>query len=346
MGVHHTSAPRTHTQMAGGDGKDKKGEVQEYKFAVKPDTKSGWAGFKQFLWNSETSEFMGRTGLSWLKITVFYLIYYTFLAAFFLVCLLIFYKTLDLKQPRWQNDNGIIGANPGVGFRPRPHNDDIESTLIWFRHGDDNGNWKGWVERLEEFLGPYKNDTWKEQGIECGELASNKPGKHQICQINSQELFQGDCTKDNTYGYRTGTPCILLKLNKIYGWEPEPYEFNEDTDQMKEDKVPDHIQSLMEDNVNKERTAMNKRVWIDCHGENPADIENAGELIYYPDQGFSANYFPYQNQDGYLSPAVFVQLKNPKKGVMIAIECKAWAKNIEHDSMERRGLAHFEVMID
>ena len=29
-------------------------------------------------------------------------------------------------------------------------------------------------------------------------------------------------------------------------------------------------------------------------------------------QGFSAHYFPYENQDGYVSPAVFVQLKNPK----------------------------------
>ena len=28
---------------------------------------------------------------------------------------------------------------------------------------------------------------------------------------------------------------------------------------------------------------------------------------------------------------------------MIAIECRAYALNIEHDSMERRGLAHFEV---
>ena len=40
----------------------------------------------------------------------------------------------------------------GVGFRPLPHNKDIESTLIWFRHGDDNGSWKTWVERLEKFL--------------------------------------------------------------------------------------------------------------------------------------------------------------------------------------------------
>lgn len=102
----------------------------------------------------------------------------------------------------------------------------------------------------------------------------------------------------------------------------------------------------MEENVKNDKDALNNKVWIECKGENPADVENAGELIYYPDQGVSANYFPYRNQGGYLSPAIFIQLTNPKKGVMIAIECKAYAQNIVHDSMERRGLAHFEVMID
>ena len=48
------------------------------------------------------------------KIGVYYLIYYTFLAGFFMACLMIFYKTLDMKQPRWQNSNGIIGDNPGT----------------------------------------------------------------------------------------------------------------------------------------------------------------------------------------------------------------------------------------
>lgn len=28
---------------------------------------------------------------------------------------------------------------------------------------------------------------------------------------------------------------------------------------------------------------------------------------------------------------------------MIAVECRAWADNIQHDRMDRRGLAHFEV---
>jgi hypothetical protein len=57
--------------MAGGDGKaanDTKGPaVAQYQFAQKPVEKPGWEGFKEFIWNSETSEFLGRTGCSWCK---------------------------------------------------------------------------------------------------------------------------------------------------------------------------------------------------------------------------------------------------------------------------------------
>jgi len=33
-------------------------------------------------------------------------------------------------------------------------------------------------------------------------------------------------------------------------------------------------------------------------------------------------------------------------GVLINIECKAWAHNIRHDRAERRGSVHFELMVD
>jgi len=331
--------------MAGGDGKDKKSEPQEYKFATKPVVLTGWEGFSQFLWNSETSEFLGRTGMSWLKIGVFYIVYYALLAGFFMGMLLIFYQTLDDKVPRWQNSNGIIGGNPGVGYRPMPDNKSIESTLIWFRHGDDNGNWKPWAERLDDFLLPYKEDVdpkgEKVTRVECGELGTKPSGDNQVCMINREELFQGDCTAENHYGFSKGSPCILLKLNKIYGWFPDYYNASEIPEELPED-----LKTIIKTNADEGKEEHNRRVWIQCKGENPADVENAGEIVYYPNQGFSANFFPYKNQPGYLSPAVFMQLKNPRKGVMIAIECRAYAANILHDTMERRGLAHFEVMID
>ena len=39
----------------------------------------------------------------------------------------------------------------GVGYRPKPSMDYVESTLIHFRHGN-LGDWKPWSERLDTFL--------------------------------------------------------------------------------------------------------------------------------------------------------------------------------------------------
>lgn len=37
-------------------------------FYTRPAKLGKWEGFKQFLWNSETSECLGRTGSSWGKL--------------------------------------------------------------------------------------------------------------------------------------------------------------------------------------------------------------------------------------------------------------------------------------
>lgn len=349
--------------MAGGDGKKGEPAPTEYKFAQKPEVREGWDGFAHFVWNSETSEFLGRTGMSWLKIGIFYVIYYAFLAGFFIVMLLIFYQTLEEYRPKWRVENGIIGGNPGVGFRPRPEEAHIESTLIWFRSGDANGNWGDWVERYNKtFLKDYYEDqdnvefidkqtSVKTKKVDC-EVAP--PGTNQLCKVNRDKLFQGDCTYENNYGFKEGKPCIIIKLNKIYDWEPLEYdhEYNKPPSDFPKElngtfwANVEKQKELDKDDGNKDKEPLNDRVWIECHGQNPADVENMGPVVYYPEMGVSKRFYPYKNQDKYLSPVVFMQMQKPRQGVMIAIECKAWAKNIEHNSQERRGLAHFEVMID
>lgn len=78
-----------------------------------------------------------------MKITVFYIIYYTFLAGFFMLMLLAFFTTLYDEKPTWDaSSNGIIGTNPGVGYRPMPPDERIESTLVWYRHGNRVGKSK------------------------------------------------------------------------------------------------------------------------------------------------------------------------------------------------------------
>ena len=49
------------------------------------------------------------------QITVFYCIYYSCLAAFWLACLNIFFLTLPENKagPKWQKGDGLIGNNPG-----------------------------------------------------------------------------------------------------------------------------------------------------------------------------------------------------------------------------------------
>ena len=32
-----------------------------------------------------------------------------------------------------------------------------------------------------------------------------------------------ECSKPEKFGMYHGQPCLMLKLNKVFGWEPEPY---------------------------------------------------------------------------------------------------------------------------
>ena len=57
--------------------------------------------------------------------------------------------------------------------------------------------------------------------VECS--FAMEVGQGQYCKVKTDDLITGDCTKENNYGFEKGKPCILVKLNKIYGWKPEPY---------------------------------------------------------------------------------------------------------------------------
>ena len=52
-------------------------------------------------------------------------------------------------------------------------------------------------------------------------------------------------------------------------------------------------------------------VWVSCEGENPADVENIGPIQYIPRRGFPGYFFPFINNDGYLSPLVAVWFERP-----------------------------------
>jgi len=292
----------------------------------KDGKQSAAESFKLFIWNPNTREFCGRTGSSWVKILIFYIIFYLCLAAFWAIMLLIFYQTINNESPKWQGAESRIGTNPGLGFRPRPPPERVESTLIEFQRNNQD-SWNHYVSDLEEFLKPYKEHTpgsGEHISSRCSPGEEPEPGKYCMFDISK---INDNCTKAQNYGYGFGTPCILIKLNRIYGWKPEPL------DEQPQDWP---LGQKFERGI----------IQISCQGENAADVENIGPVEYYPSAGIPLYYFPFTNQQGYISPFVFVHFSKPTSNVLINVECKAWAKNIRHDRTDREGSVHFELMID
>jgi sodium/potassium-transporting ATPase subunit beta len=305
--------------------------------AIKPPDRTAWEGFKFFMYDPDKGAYLGRTPKSWGLISAAYLVYYIFLALFWTACLFIFFQTLDDKVPRWDTDESIIGCSPAIGVRPEQAYERIDSSMIMYNQAseaskENMAGWKEWVDRTTEFLEPYKNQDGAE---DCA--ASGPAGAGQVCKFDLNQL--GACAEGN-YGYDKGKPCIFLKLNKIYNLVHDYYNNT--------DAFPEKIPSNVKDRIAKlklEGDDMNQ-VWVNCHGENSADRESMGDIKYFPEAGaFHGKYYPYTNQDGYLTPVIAVQFLNPQAGQLLHIECRAYADNINYDRRDKIGKAHFEVLV-
>ncbi|KAK6632157.1 Sodium/potassium-transporting ATPase subunit beta-2 [Polyplax serrata] len=274
------------------------------------------------------------------QIILFYTIFYIVLSALFAFCMWVFFQTLDPRIPKWKLDESLIGTNPGLGFRPMPDTGNVESTLIWYK-GTDKENYKYWVKSLEEFLEVYRRPgltPGRGQNIYNCDY-SRKPGPGQVCDVDIRSW--DPCTVENDFNYHKASPCIFLKLNKIYGWVPEYYNSTEGLPDQMPEELKRHIREVARTRPHELNT-----IWVSCEGENPADIENLGPITYIPRRGFPGYFFPFENSEGYLSPLTAIHVKNPRSGVIINIECKAWAKNIKHNRQDRVGSVHLELMID
>uniref|UniRef100_A0A1B6KZH3 Sodium/potassium-transporting ATPase subunit beta n=1 Tax=Graphocephala atropunctata TaxID=36148 RepID=A0A1B6KZH3_9HEMI len=312
----------------------------EYTFYKPPEKTSIWVSFKKFIYNRETGQVLGRTAASWGKIGTFYLIFYSVLASMFGIMLWIFYHTLDPRMPRWILAESLIGKSPGLGFRPMPNDSDTRSTLIWYR-GKDSSTFELWTRTLDEFL-----DVYRRPGLTPGRGQNiyncdydRPPGRGQVCDVDVKNWYP--CTSENKFNYHHSGPCVFIKLNKIYGWHPDYYN---DTSTLP-DHMPDDLKSHIMSQKSVNPLFLNT-VWVTCEGEGSLDKENIGEIKYIPKQGFPGYFYPYVNTEGYLSPLVAIHFKRPKTGVIINVECKAWAKNLHHDRKEKIGVVHFELLID
>jgi len=300
--------------------------------------------FGTFLYNKAEGTVMGRTGSSWGKIGVFYVIFYSFLAVFFSINMAVFYQTLDTEvMPTYTPgaEGGSILQNAALGYRPLPMADNIESTLVWFNHSDPTSI-AHWVKSNNDFLAPY-NESAKLPGttyIDCSESVKPAAGSNEVCDLDLSALGDACSSNATQYGYADGAPCIFLKLNKMINWEPEVYATIDELDEDMPQDLKDHITEQAVGGVPP------KMIWMSCEGKYPPDVDTVGPITMLPHRGFPAYYFPYVNTPGYRAPIISLEFTKPEPNVVINVECKMWAKNVEHNRSKRFGLIDFELLVD
>lgn len=315
-----------------------------------------------FVWHPEKKEIFGRDGLSWAKLGLFYACFYMAIAGVFCTMVAIFMAIIDKREPTYYNEFSVmsaqkvdltyVGVNPGLGFRPQK---DALTTLIRVKSSEKNelhpNSYIHYVRLLDDFLSNYLiTDKRGEQIINCD--ANSDPvyleqqfHLNKVCRFEIVEMFgpENMCLQTRNYEYDKSKPCVLLKLNRIYGWKPEAYGPS--------DPLPNELLPY-------ERfvRANPRNVFILCAGENQVDLDFTGEIVYFsltPDGKGKAPigyipffYFPYRNQDGYRSPLVFAYFRNITTNVLVNVMCKAYAKNIYRNNLYRIGAVHLEIIID
>merc|ERR1711970_1005402 len=294
--------------------------------AIKPVgwDRKGMEAFKYMLYNPDTGEILTRTPLSWALITGFYIIYYGLLVCFWAACLNIFFLTLPEPEngPRWQQDR--IGKTPGVGMRPHPTDERIDSQMFYLKRSDPDENPTNslgegdknidYAVRLRNYREKHYNDSKGPLGTE-GECSAN------IVRAENQDPCKFDFEGfDECDQYPYGFTIKGEDLNAMTDGLKKIIESGEVTDQ----------------------------IWIDCKGRNAADQEHV-KFTYYPaTQGIPIKYFPYMGGN-YQAPVVAVQLNlnNPKDfGQLIHVECRAWYKDLKHNARDKKGMFMFEMMLD
>jgi sodium/potassium-transporting ATPase subunit beta len=306
-----------------------------YEFPYRKPPELGWIdSWKKEIWNPETRQVLGRTGKNWGGVFIFYVIFFGALFGLFAICVKCMLWIYDDKQPRYLMDYSIIGSRPGLGFRPMS---DDATALVWYRASNES-DCRHWTDLLDKFLEPYRVPQKLPGGGKNQQVCDfdQPPQEGKVCAVNVKSFHP--CTMEMGYGFNRSSPCIFIKLNRIYGWMPEFYDRNK----LPED-MPNDLKTYIRNTDPKEMD----QIWLSCRGENPADRENIGPIKYIPGQGFPGYYYPYTNLDGYLSPLIAIHLLRPQLHTLINVECRAWAKNVVYmHKGKRQGYVHFEIMID
>ncbi|XP_067948683.1 sodium/potassium-transporting ATPase subunit beta-1-like [Watersipora subatra] len=306
--------------------------MTEYRQAhvEKEPTIGKWSSLISILrssYDADKKEFLGRTRFQWGRLVTMYACFYLGLGAFN-VCIWMTWSRiiLNLDDPIYSGDDGLA-YSPGVSHIPIL-DQERKSTLIRYRRS--NRTQTSYIRDLmyESFLSDYEPDQWTSENgnfIDCTDGRTD-PDPEKVCEFKLDYIRP--CVYEDFYGWFEGFPCMILKLNRINNWEPENYESI--------DEVPEEIKDIWRPNL----------IVVKCFGTDEVSKERLGPIDYYPEPGWSFDYFPFMGQQGYKSPLVAIRFQALPHRSLLFVTCKAYTKNMVHHDTYRLGLTKFEIMSD
>ncbi|XP_069745667.1 potassium-transporting ATPase subunit beta-like [Narcine bancroftii] len=256
--------------------------------------------FKRFVWNPETKEFMGRTPGKWVLISLYYAAFYIVICALFALSLFVLLYTTDPYIPTYQDR---LKA-PGVTIQPQPKYLDITFNV------SDPKSWHYYSNHLHHFLSAYNRSVQEKINHNCTSgnytfQGGYGPNSKYACQFTRNMLKNCSGLEDPTFGYKTGQPCILIRMNRIINYLPG------------DGTTPNVTCAVLH-----------------------AYPENIGQVMFYPENGtFDLSYFPYygkQPQPTYINPLVAVKFLTLKRNRKFEIQCTINAPRMISDNPYER----------
>ncbi|CAG9797080.1 unnamed protein product [Chironomus riparius] len=200
---------------------------------------------------------------------------------------------------------------------------EFKGNLIHF-DPKDHGSIERITSKIDEVYDTYHNDNLNLYNCDEDKL----PSEGKSCNVDWREF--GPCNKENSYGYQKGTPCVFLKFRKLRDWVPN---YLNATD------LPVNMPMYLKDSIVNSPYPNQRVIWVSCEGENPADLENIGPVIYYPSRGFPHYFFPYKGQDGYLEPIIALYFERPITGIVVSVKCTLWTQGSQEHT-------NFEILVE
>ncbi|XP_070114441.1 protein ATP1B4 isoform X4 [Equus przewalskii] len=183
-------------------------EKEEEEGQGQPTSNALWQKLQtvnEYLWDPEKRMSLARTGL----ILVIYFFFYASLAAVITLCMYTLFLTISPYMPTFTERV----KPPGVMIRPFAH------SLNFNFNVSEPDTWQHYVISLNGFLQGYNDSLQEEMNVDCppGQYFiqdGNEDEDKKACQFKRSFLKNCSGLEDPTFGYSTGQPCILLKMNR------------------------------------------------------------------------------------------------------------------------------------